>query len=39
MSTDFDFDDSFASFVEELDAKEQPQACTIDNPECTTCGS
>jgi len=32
-------DDSFNDFVKELEQAEQPEACTIDNPECDSCGS
>lgn len=37
---DFDIQDSFADFVDELanDAK-NANACSIDNPECEGCGS
>jgi len=31
--------DSFANWVNELEEAEQPEACTIDNPECEACGS
>ena len=31
--------DSFANFVQELEQAEQPEACSIDNPECEACGS
>lgn len=29
----------FADWVNELEQAEQPQACSIDNPECEACGS
>jgi hypothetical protein len=32
-------EDSFSSWLTELDEKEQPQACSIDNPDCEACGS
>ena len=38
-TNDFGMDDSFASFVQELEQAEQPKACTIDNPDCEACGS
>ena len=31
--------DSFSSWLNNLEDKEQPQACSIDNPECEACGS
>jgi len=31
--------DSFANWVNELENAEQPEACSIDNPECEACGS
>ena len=31
--------DSFADFVNELENAEQPEACSMDNPECEACGS
>jgi hypothetical protein len=34
-----DWEDSFNSFIEELENQEQPQ-CSIENPEeCDSCGS
>lgn len=34
-----DWEDSFNSFIEELENKEQP-SCSIENPEeCDSCGS
>jgi len=38
-ANEFQMDDSFASFVQELEQAEQPKACSIDNPECEACGS
>ena len=38
-ANDFQMDDSFANFVQELEQAEQPKACSIDNPECEACGS
>jgi len=32
-------EDSFSSWLNDLEDKEQPQACSIDNPECEACGS
>jgi len=32
-------DNSFANWVNELESAEQPEACSIDNPECEACGS
>lgn len=31
--------DSFDQFIEELAQQEQPEQCSIDNPECDSCGS
>lgn len=31
--------DDFANWVNDLETQEQPNACTIDNPECDSCGS
>ena len=31
--------DSFEDFVNELETQEQPEACSMDNPECEACGS
>ena len=31
--------DSFDQFIEELAQQEQPEQCSIDNPECEACGS
>jgi len=32
-------EDSFSSWLNDLEDKEQPQACSIDNPDCEACGS
>tara|TARA_B100000780_G_scaffold216079_1_gene155406 strand:+ start:1812 stop:1964 length:153 start_codon:yes stop_codon:yes gene_type:complete len=32
-------EDSFDSWLGDLEEKEQPQACSIDDPECEACGS
>jgi len=32
-------EDSFDSWLGDLEEKEQPQACSIDNPDCEACGS
>jgi hypothetical protein len=32
-------DNSFANWVDELENAEQPEACSIDNPDCEACGS
>lgn len=32
-------EDSFSSWLTDLEDKEQPQACSIDNPDCEACGS
>ena len=32
-------EDSFDSWLGDLEEKEQPQVCTIDDPECEACGS
>jgi hypothetical protein len=29
----------FDSWLNELEEKEQPDACSIDNPDCENCGS
>jgi hypothetical protein len=31
--------DSFANWVNELEDADQPEACSIDNPDCEACGS
>jgi len=30
---------TFESWIVDLEDKEQPQACSIDNPDCENCGS
>ena len=32
-------EESFDSWLNDLEDKEQPQACSIDDPECEACGS
>jgi hypothetical protein len=32
-------EESLNDFIKELEEKEQPEACSIDNPECEACGS
>lgn len=32
-------ENSFDSWLTDLEDKEQPQACSIDDPECEACGS
>ena len=32
-------EESLNDFIKELEEKEQPEACGIDNPECEACGS
>lgn len=32
-------EDSFSSWLNDLEEKEQPQACSVDNPDCEACGS
>ena len=32
-------EDSFDSWLGDLEKKDQPQQCSIDNPECEACGS
>jgi hypothetical protein len=32
-------EDSFSSWLSDLEEKEQPEACSIDDPECEACGS
>lgn len=37
---DFDMEDGFADFVNELTTSDKNEnACSIDNPECEACGS
>ena len=31
--------DIFANWIEDLEEKEQPESCSIDNPDCENCGS
>ena len=31
--------DTFSGWLDELEEKEQPKACSIDNPDCENCGS
>lgn len=31
--------DEFDNWLNELEQAPQPEACSIDNPECTECGS
>ena len=32
-------EDSFDSWLDDLEGKEQPETCTIDDPDCEACGS
>ncbi len=32
-------EDSFSSWLTDLEEKDQPEACSIDDPECEACGS
>lgn len=32
-------DSGFGSWLEDLEEKEQPKACSIENPDCQSCGS
>jgi hypothetical protein len=32
-------EDSFDSWLNDLEDKEQPQSCSIDDPDCEACGS
>jgi hypothetical protein len=32
-------ENSFDSWLGDLEEKDQPQACSIDNPDCEACGS
>jgi len=32
-------EDSFNDWVEDLENQEQPEQCSIDNPDCEACGS
>lgn len=32
-------EESFNDFIKELEEKEQPEQCSIDNPDCEACGS
>mgnify|MGYP003674708329 FL=1 len=31
--------DMFGSWLKELEKKDQPEVCTIDDPDCEACGS
>jgi len=33
------WEDSFNDFIKEMEEADQPEACSIDNPECDSCGS
>lgn len=33
------WEDSFNDFVKELEDKEQPEVCSMDDPDCEACGS
>jgi len=37
--TELDKANSFDSWLEDLEEKEQPEQCSIDNPDCENCGS
>ena len=32
-------DNTFDSWITDLEDQEQPEACSIDNPDCENCGS
>ena len=32
-------DNTFDSWITDLEGKDQPSACSIDNPDCENCGS
>ena len=32
-------EDTFSGWLNELEEKDQPEACSIDNPDCENCGS
>jgi hypothetical protein len=32
-------EDTFSDWLGELETKDQPEACSIDNPDCENCGS
>ena len=32
-------EDTFSGWLDELEEKKQPEACSIDNPDCENCGS
>tara|TARA_B110000977_G_scaffold199850_1_gene288467 strand:+ start:872 stop:1024 length:153 start_codon:yes stop_codon:yes gene_type:complete len=32
-------EDSFDSWLNDLEDKEQPQTCSVDDPDCEACGS
>lgn len=34
-----DKENSFEDFLKELEEQPQPEACSIDNPDCEACGS
>jgi hypothetical protein len=33
------WEDTMSDWINELETMEQPEACSIDNPECEACGS
>jgi len=39
MSINKDLENDFNNWVENLEKQEQPEACSIDNPDCDSCGS
>jgi hypothetical protein len=41
IKKDFDYQDDFADFIDELENSEKNNnaQCSIDNPECENCGS
>ena len=32
-------EDTFSGWLDELEEKPQPEACSIENPDCENCGS
>lgn len=32
-------EDTFSGWLNELEEKEQPEVCSLDNPDCENCGS
>ena len=39
MSAKNEWESTMSDWLNELETMEQPEACSIDNPECEACGS